>query len=190
MAKRFIHGIIVCCFMVLAVASHGQGYGILDEDVCWTTPSAVDSALVRLVLVSTSSTDIRILSHINAQGNPVNVTGGYIRYGRCGCCNNAPGMIANTPTVQIVSLSVATSNPFFPEVCNSTLIANTTYVTDSTQVTVTRDGVPVTFSFDPMSGQITKVFNDTVGSGSHTIVVSVTTPYGSDSDSGNYSCGT
>jgi len=64
-----------------------QQYNIIRQGVCWTTPTAVDSSLTRLVYVSVSGAGPISVNYVNAGGVSVDVSGGgSFEMGYCGCC--------------------------------------------------------------------------------------------------------
>ena len=83
---------------------------VMEEEVCWTT-GGVDRSLTRFYYVNPSDTaDNQILFYVNAMGAVVDVSGGTLTLGYCGCCEEGTGStvfdsdrpILRTPTVGTV----------------------------------------------------------------------------------------
>lgn len=83
---------------------------VMEEEVCWTT-GGVDSSLTRFYYVNPSdAADNQILFYVNAMGAVVDVSGGTLTLGYCGCCEEGTGStvfdsdrpILRTPTVGTV----------------------------------------------------------------------------------------
>lgn len=177
---------ILC--IVLGFSLQAQKYGLVTDPMCWQV-NGQDSSITRLVQISTLSGEGRVVSYFNSDGNQINVLGGNLRFGYCECCDHDSTNVAIVATVLIETLTTPVADPFNPNYCGSTLIASTTGVTNQSQITVTLDGAPVSFIFNQATGEVTSHFNSTTGTGIHTVVVSISTPYGTDSDNAQFDCG-
>lgn len=83
--KKYILFLIVLSICPFLAGS--QQYNIIRQGVCWTTPTAVDSSLTRLVYVSVSGAGPISVNYINSYGTTVDVgVGGSFEMGYCGCC--------------------------------------------------------------------------------------------------------
>lgn len=81
-----VFSIVLFVFSLTAGLSAQQQFDIIKQEVCWTTPGAVDSSLVRYVYVSSRGTTATLI-YKNSDGLDVDVSaGGTYEMGFCGCC--------------------------------------------------------------------------------------------------------
>ncbi len=176
-------------------------YTIARSELCWITAGA-DSSLMRYMLVSSRANESPTqLVYRNAAGQNVNVTGGRLYYGSCECCTRDTLPI---PRIENYAEVVPVTNPMDPASLLACYRGQTGYlfgVTHPSQIVITADGVPLTYTTDPIPafGQytwdsVTGFFrgyspNYGVGTGPHTMVLTVTIPSGTLTRTLNFNCG-
>ena len=85
-------------FFLLVISLRAQRYGIIPQELCWSTGS-VDSSVTRYFLVSTRSSTVTPLTYLNASGQKVDVSGGgTFSQGHCGCCGGNSSSTVSTST--------------------------------------------------------------------------------------------
>ena len=157
------------------------------QEICWVTPDGVDSSLNRYVYIShRTSENPRIITHLNAAGEVVDVSaGGTFHYGYCHCCTRDTLPI---PRIEDFNVSAPTINPLNPTQCGSTMVAIVYGVSNTSQIEVELDGSPVSFDYDPQSKTVTSTQNTPIGSGIHTFTLTVTIPSGITVETGQFNC--
>ncbi|HMA77613.1 MAG TPA: hypothetical protein VKP88_00540, partial [Candidatus Paceibacterota bacterium] len=68
---------------------------VVEEEICWSV-GAVDSSLTRFLYIDPAdSTNNQVLFYVNASGSSVNVSGGTLSLGFCGCCEGPASAVSN-----------------------------------------------------------------------------------------------
>lgn len=161
---------------------------ILDrQEICWVTPSGQDSSLNRYVYISIRTPDNpQIVNYTNASGQLVDVSaGGQFFMGYCHCCTRDTLAI---PRIENFSVSQPVLNPFDPSACGSSLTANVYGVTDTSQIVITLDSSPVTFTYYAPTKSVVATQNPGTGTGVHTFRLTVTIPAGTTFQESTFDC--
>lgn len=84
--------VTVCSLLAAPLGLWAQGPAIALQNVCWTTPAAVDSNIVAYWLISSRDTEPKLINYLDAQGNTVVVSsGGSFQNGFCCCTGSGAG---------------------------------------------------------------------------------------------------
>lgn len=181
--------ILLLASLCSLTACEGQGVYALDgQPICWEYNN-IDSTLNRYVVVSAGSPNsVLTFLYVNAAGETVDVSlGGRLWFGYCGICTRDTLPI---PRIEGFAVSEPTINPFNPTRCGSTMVATVYGVTDAnSQVSVTLDGVPISYTYNAGSKVVTANAEEVTGSGDHTFILTVTIPSGTTQNSGSFGCG-
>jgi len=183
---------ILSLLMSLFISAHTQQTATFIEPLCWGATDR-DSTVHRITFVSASAAGILEVGYINNNGINITVTSpDSLSIGACECCyGKFPPVNPNLePAINILSVSQPTFNPINPTACSSTLVFQTTGVTDIADITVEADNVSIPFSWDPITGQGVATATYTFGSGFHTFDVTITTiDCNPCTDTGQFDCG-
>lgn len=82
--------LLILSIFLFGISAHAQRYDIITQDICWSTGS-VDSSLTRYFLVSPLASTVKVLAHLNSDGQKVVPSGGAFSAGHCGCCGGTTG---------------------------------------------------------------------------------------------------
>jgi len=188
MDKFFI--LVVLC-LSLTVPGVGQSvFDISPAKMCWSV-NGTDSSLLRYTVISVRVPSVpQRITYRNAEGENVTVSGGDLAYGFCECCSRD-----SIPRFEDFNVVAPTPNPFDPSTFNVCYRGIRCYiygVTDpNTEITVTTDGNPLAFSFNPTTNYFECQTPDYgSGSGTHDLILTVTTPQGTIQEVVNFDCGT
>lgn len=82
--------IVTVCILIAPLGIlRAQGPAIALQNVCWTTPAAIDSNIVAYWLISSRDTEPKLINYLDAQGNTVvTSSGGTFQNGFC-CCTGS-----------------------------------------------------------------------------------------------------
>lgn len=185
--------IVTNLLILLAIICNAQQQQTFITPLCWRVSPSLDSTIHRIELVSASAMGVYEVGYINNNGVPITLPASQqLLNGACECCYGKfpPTQDNPTPSVDVTSVSQPTFNPFNPTLCGSTCSFQTVNVTNIADITVTLDGNPVPFSWDSMTGQGIASVAQTINSGLHIFVVTITTANcGPCTDSGDFDCG-
>lgn len=179
--------------MFLIVWLAGAGFAqppvaIDNVPMCWVI-NGTDSSITRYIQISsrTPAVDPLIITYTNAKGDQVDVSGGgQFFYGYCDQCSRDTLPV---PRIEMFGISQPVFNPFNPTNCDSAISAKIFGVTDPGQITLTLDGSPITFEYDPITKYISALAESTPGTGVHTVVLTATIPTGTAIKSATFDCG-
>lgn len=155
-------------------------------EMCWVINS-VDSSINRYVQISsrTPATDPVVIAYTNGDGDQVNVSGGTLYYGYCSQCARDTLPV---PRIEQFGVSQPIFNPFSPN-CDAAVVAFVFGVQDESQITITLDGSPISFTYDPVTKAIMAIADSSPGTGVHTVVLTATIPTGIATKTGTFDCG-
>lgn len=163
-------------------------YKIDVSPICWVTPSGVDSSLNRYSVISSrTGSQTTILHYTDANGGIVDAaSGGQFFFGYCDQCTRDT---LGVPRIESFVVSQPIINPFNPTVCGSAITATIYGAQSESDITVTVDGSPIDFYYDPNTRTILAETHTTTGSGVHTVIVTVTISTGTAVKTGTFDCG-
>ncbi len=186
-------GVLLIWVFVLAVPLFGQPiFDIAPAPMCWNTGSA-DSSITRYILLSARTPENPLpLVYRNAEGQNVTLVGGSLTYGYCECCPAAQDSI---PRIEQFNEYGPVVNPFVPETFDFCYRGIRCYIygvtNPATEISITSDGSDLTYSFNQSTGYFEVETPDYgSGSGTHDLILTVTTPQGVVSRIVNFDCGT
>ncbi len=185
--------VLIVWFLVLAVPLFGQPIFEIDGTaMCWNINS-VDSSLNRYLLIAQRTPGNPLeLVYRNADGDNVTIAGGSLTYGYCECC---PGAQDSIPRIEQFNEYGPVVNPFVPETLDFCYRGIRCYIygvtNPATEISITSDAVNLTYSFNQATGYFEVETPDYgSGSGTHDLILTVTTPQGVVSRTVNFDCGT